>query len=90
MLVFVIGRAVFIIANLNELNNTGIGEILLTFWYAIYLDISTACYLMAFPFLLLLIQSLLNFKILNTIKPPKLIGGYCRIRKVHHLLICYH
>ena len=67
MLVFVIGRAVFIIANLNELNNTGIGEILLTFWYAIYLDISTACYLMAFPFLLLLIQSLLNFKILNTI-----------------------
>lgn len=67
ILYFALGRTVFILGNTNELSGLGVGEILLTYWYAIYLDISAACYFMAFPLLLHLLLSLLKLKVIAKI-----------------------
>ncbi len=58
ILFFILGRTIFILGNINELSGTGISEILLTYWYAIYLDISTACYIMSVSFVFLFLSSL--------------------------------
>lgn len=58
MLFFVLNRIVFISYHLGELNGLDIAEIISSFYYAIYLDVSTACYLLVFPFFFVFFQSL--------------------------------
>jgi phosphoglycerol transferase MdoB-like AlkP superfamily enzyme len=67
MIFFFICRSIFILYNLDELKGVGIGEILSTFWQALYLDTSMACYFLAFSFLIFFIYSLFPKKILANI-----------------------
>ncbi|MAZ93551.1 MAG: hypothetical protein CMF58_03965 [Lentimicrobiaceae bacterium] len=59
MLLFATTRLIFYIYYWEILNQDGIplSELLLSFWYAIPLDIATACYILVIPFLLSVIQS---------------------------------
>ena len=59
LLVFATGRLLFLIYFSASIRTAGIpvGEVLQTFYYALVLDISTASYLLVFPFLLLVVQS---------------------------------
>lgn len=66
---FIITRSVFIIANTAKLEGSCFGEIIATYWYALYLDISTICYLISFPVLLLFFYSIIRINfILKLIK----------------------
>ncbi len=69
MIIFVITRAVFYIYYFEVFSREGISysELFQSFWYAIPLDISTACYILALPFLILVIQSFWSPRFLNTI-----------------------
>lgn len=58
LLLFAFGRTVFLLWNLEELHGISLGEILLAYIKALYVDTSMASYLLALPFLLLLIASL--------------------------------
>lgn len=69
LIVFFITRATFLIyygqSIANE--NAPLQEVLLCFWYALPLDISTACYILLFPFILSLVNSFFGFKWINTV-----------------------
>ncbi|MFH2096007.1 MAG: LTA synthase family protein, partial [Bacteroidota bacterium] len=66
-LFFIITRAVFILANTDDLHGISTGQILLTFWYALPLDLSTACYILVFPFFLIFLRSLFRIGAFNVI-----------------------
>ncbi len=59
LVAFAIGRAVFMIynANLIAAENPGLWHSLGAFWHALHLDLATTCYLMFFPFLVLVVQT---------------------------------
>ncbi|MDD5507781.1 MAG: LTA synthase family protein [Bacteroidales bacterium] len=59
LVAFTIGRAVFMIynANLIAAENPGLWHSLGAFWHALHLDLATTCYLMFFPFLVLVVQT---------------------------------
>lgn len=63
MLYFVIGRAIFILANTHEIGDHGIGEVLLAFVYALHLDVSAASYLLAIPFVFTFFQTFFRFRL---------------------------
>ncbi len=67
MLFFFITRAVFLLYNIDLIKTESIafGESLAAFWHAIPLDIATSCYLLLFPFLLLIVQSFYSAQWLN-------------------------
>ncbi|MCP4910996.1 MAG: LTA synthase family protein [Bacteroidetes bacterium] len=67
MFLFATTRLIFYVYYWGILNQDGIpiSEMLLSFWYAIPLDISTACYILAFPFVLSVIQNFYVSKWLN-------------------------
>jgi phosphoglycerol transferase MdoB-like AlkP superfamily enzyme len=69
MLVFASARAVFLIYHIGLLraDHIGLRETLASFWYAIPLDIATACYLMIIPFLLTLIYAPVRKRIIPLI-----------------------
>ncbi len=67
LLFFASERLVFFLYNFTDSKLAGISDILLSFWHALYLDISMACYFMLLPFLLLLFQSLFKLQFLNQI-----------------------
>lgn len=69
MLLFAFSRLVFYVYywNVMVIENIDISEVLLSFWHAIPLDIATASYLIAFPTLLLFVQTIWNKKWLNTV-----------------------
>ncbi len=58
MIFFLITRVIFIVYNISLIRIEGISfsETILSFWYALPLDLATACYFLIFPFLILLIQ----------------------------------
>jgi phosphoglycerol transferase MdoB-like AlkP superfamily enzyme len=62
-------RLVFIVYHLRLILVEKIGflEILGIFWYSFPLDLATSCYLLIIPFLLLVIQSVTNLRLLNTL-----------------------
>jgi phosphoglycerol transferase MdoB-like AlkP superfamily enzyme len=62
-------RLVFVIYHLRLfiVEKIAVTEIPGMFWYSLPLDIATACYILMFPFLLLVIQSLTNARWLNTV-----------------------
>lgn len=65
MALFAIQRIVFILFYANLLNDIEFTSILALFWHAIKLDVSTACYLLGFPFFVLFIQSLFQYNFFN-------------------------
>jgi len=67
MLFFALTRSVFIFYNFKKAAEAGFGEVLLSYWHALYLDHSMVCYLLGFPFLLLFIQTLAKAPFLNRI-----------------------
>jgi len=52
MLFFFVSRCIFLLYNLDEINAIPFWEIISTFWYALYLDTSMACYFLGFSFLM--------------------------------------
>ena len=62
MLLFQLLRLVFLLTNFPETAGTGFFEIIKVFWYSIYLDNTTACYLLVLPFVLVFAQSLIKWK----------------------------
>ena len=64
---FFICRSIFLLYNFHELKGVPIGEILSTFWVALYLDTSMACYLLAFSFLIIPVYSFLPKKFIAVI-----------------------
>ncbi len=69
LVVFFVSRAIFLIYYNQSIANENISlqEVLLCFWYALPLDISTAGYMILFPFLLSIINSFLGFRWINSI-----------------------
>lgn len=69
LMVFFATRTIFLVYYSTSISIEEIPfqEILLCFWYALPLDISTACYLMLFPFFLSIVNSFFGFKWINTI-----------------------
>lgn len=65
MLFFALGRAIFLLFNISSLNNINVGEILLTFVHALRLDLSTTCYIMVIPFIIMTCQLITNKNWLN-------------------------
>ncbi len=62
MLFFFISRAIFLLYNIKLIiaEDIGVGEALEAFWHALPLDLATACYLLVFPFFILVIQTFYN------------------------------
>lgn len=52
LLFFAITRSVFLIWNIEETAGAGIGEVLASYWYALYVDAAMISYFMAFSWLL--------------------------------------
>ncbi|MCD4747037.1 MAG: sulfatase-like hydrolase/transferase [Bacteroidales bacterium] len=69
LLFFAFTRAVFLIYHykLIIIENAGFFEIISSFYNALLLDLATTCYILFFPFFLLLIQSVYHPKWLNII-----------------------
>ncbi|MFQ5335864.1 MAG: LTA synthase family protein, partial [Flavobacteriales bacterium] len=68
MLYFQLGRLAFVLFNLRAIMaSADASDLFGIFWHSIYLDTSATCYIMAFPFVLLLLQSLLKLRLLNTV-----------------------
>ncbi|MEI6899890.1 MAG: sulfatase-like hydrolase/transferase [Bacteroidota bacterium] len=69
LLFFDFTRLVFILfhSKLLVAEKVTLTEIPGMFWYSINLDLATACYIMVFPFLLLLVQSIYSPNWINTI-----------------------
>ncbi|NQU32442.1 MAG: sulfatase-like hydrolase/transferase [Bacteroidetes bacterium] len=67
MLVFAVSRMVFYIyySGLLTIESIDISDVFLSFWYALPLDISTACYILIVPTIILTIQSYSSPKWLN-------------------------
>ncbi len=64
LLFFALGRTIFLIYNISNLSGIPFLEIIRVYGYALKLDMSTACYLMLFPFLIILFHSVFQFRFL--------------------------
>lgn len=64
---FAIGRTIFLVWNREELNGVSLGEVLMAYPEAFYLDTAMACYLIALPFLLVLAGTLTRKSVFVTI-----------------------
>ncbi|PIP54770.1 MAG: hypothetical protein COX07_03485 [Bacteroidetes bacterium CG23_combo_of_CG06-09_8_20_14_all_32_9] len=62
ILFFQLLRLIFLFYNFNEVLNTNFIEVLKVFWYSVYIDISASCYILGFPFIVLLIESLIRWR----------------------------
>ncbi len=67
MLFFQVLRLIFLVYNWEETGNSSIGEILKSFWYAIYLDNSAAGYAMMLPIALSVIKTWFKFGFFNQV-----------------------
>ncbi|MBI4931888.1 MAG: sulfatase-like hydrolase/transferase [Bacteroidetes bacterium] len=64
---FFICRTIFLLYNAGELKGIGFGEIISTYWNALYLDTSMASYLLAFSVLIIPVYSFFPKKIIFNI-----------------------
>jgi phosphoglycerol transferase MdoB-like AlkP superfamily enzyme len=64
---FAVSRAVFFVyySGVLKIENIELSEVFASFWYAIPLDVATACYILIFPFIILCIQTYYSPKWLN-------------------------
>lgn len=69
MLLFAAARITFIFYNISLLAVEGISllEAMASFWYALPLDLATACYILLIPFIILLFQGIFGWKWLYTV-----------------------
>ena len=67
LLFFAICRFIFLIYNVSELKGISFGDILSTFFQAIYLDTSMACYFLAFTFFCYSLFGFFNNKVFLTV-----------------------
>lgn len=69
MCFFLLSRTFFLLYNIKLIRAEGIGfiETIASYWHAIPLDFATTCYLIIFPFFLLIIQSFYKASWLNVI-----------------------
>ncbi|HLN53398.1 MAG TPA: sulfatase-like hydrolase/transferase [Lentimicrobium sp.] len=69
MVFFFIARALFLLYNIPSLRieKIGVSESIAAFWHALPLDLATACYLLIFPFILLIIQALFKADWVNRV-----------------------
>lgn len=58
MVLFAAGRLIFLLWNREEIGDSDFSEVLLSFFYSLYLDTAMACYLLSIPFLHLLITAI--------------------------------
>ncbi len=71
MVFFQLNRLIFILYNWDKVIESGIGEVLTSFYQALYLDTSASVYVLAIPFLLLVVATLIKKQVLI-----KLINSY--------------
>lgn len=62
LLLFAINRVIFLIVQVSELRSLSLSGILRSFYYALPLDVSAACYSCAFPFIFLWVAYLIGGK----------------------------
>jgi phosphoglycerol transferase MdoB-like AlkP superfamily enzyme len=67
LLLFAFMRLLYLLFNIRFLNGIDIISILASFWYALPLDISTACYIMIIPVLFITVQSIFPVKLFDFI-----------------------
>ena len=69
MAFFALLRIVFLVYQLPLIRLEGIpaGEVLSTFWHALILDTSAACYLLALPMIMLTLQGLFSWPLMNIV-----------------------
>ena len=67
LLLFTVGRIIFLLANSADIVQVRVGEVLAVFPHALRLDVSTASYLMIIPFLLLTLKLIISARWLNII-----------------------
>lgn len=69
MCFFLVSRTFFLLYNIKLIHAEGIGfaEAIASYWHAIPLDFATTCYLIIFPFILLIIQSFYKASWLNIV-----------------------
>ncbi len=67
--IFALARAIFLVYywTLLREEHTGFLHTMASFWYALKLDAATACYLLVFPFFLLVVQSIFSPSWLNVL-----------------------
>ncbi len=67
LLFFALNRAVFLIyySGLVAMEKPGFSEVMSGFWHALRLDVSTASYILIIPFLLLLVRSVFNARLID-------------------------
>ncbi len=67
MLIFAVSRAVFFVyySGTLKLENIELNEVFASFWYALPLDVATACYILIVPIIILFIQTYFSAKWLN-------------------------
>jgi phosphoglycerol transferase MdoB-like AlkP superfamily enzyme len=67
LLFFALARAFFIIYNFHffKVENVTVGELMSVFFHALPLDLATACYILAIPFLISAVQSFWSPRFLN-------------------------
>ena len=58
MLLFAFTRLLYLLFNLSFLKGIDFSSVLAVFWYALPLDIATACYLMILPWIIIAVQSI--------------------------------
>ena len=68
LLLFAMQRLIFLVYYAKNLRFEGVSltETILSFYYAFKLDLATACYILVFPFLLLIVQLFTRPSWLNT------------------------
>jgi len=76
LIFFGINRFVFLLYNFNSISDIGFLPFIKSFFYALELDLSTACYLLVFSFLVLLAQSFFQFQFFARINK---IYTYCLV-----------
>ncbi|NVO02002.1 MAG: sulfatase-like hydrolase/transferase [Bacteroidetes bacterium] len=70
MVLFQVCRLVFYLYNFSSLKDAVFTEVLLSFWHAIYIDLSATSYVMVIPFIIIFFQTLIKSKI------PGIINDY--------------
>ena len=60
MLLFVVMRCCFLALNFKDLKEIPVGQVLLSFWNALRMDVASACYLLVLPLILICIGMVSN------------------------------
>src|ERR1700733_11953806 len=68
MLVFALGRIVFLLIYWNDATQNGLGLTLASFFHAFPLDTSAACYLLLLPCFILMLESIIKHHSLSIVR----------------------